>query len=69
MFEKWNNIWKTNRKISNNKKKRVHLNLLVEVFGISRQAIKNECCKMKIDLSDELQVAVYIKNKLKWQIK
>lgn len=52
-----------------NKKKRIYLNLLQVVFGISRQAIKNECCKMKIDLSDENQVSVYIKTKLKWQIK
>jgi len=69
MFVKWNQIWKKSRKISDQKKKRVHLSLLQNIFEISRQAIKNECSKRKIDLSDEMQVAVYIKEKIKWQIK
>ena len=69
MFEAWNQIWKKSPKISDQKKKRVHLSLLQNIFWISRQAIKNECSKKKIDLSNENQVAIYIKEKIKWQIK
>ena len=50
-------------------KKMVILNLLVELTWNRRGSIVNEFSKRKLKLWLEKDVVIYIKEKIKWQIK